>query len=155
MVLANSEGSNMMILAKLALGTATTLMVAGVYVFREGTVRVDVDEHREGGAHVHLWAPAAVVPMALHFVPDDKLRDVTEHSSEWAPLARIAAKELRKYPNTTFVEVVDGEQHVKVSTVGTKIQVDVTASEEDVHVAVPLTMINDVIAQIAARQPAS
>ena len=59
----------MMILAKLALGTATTLMVAGVYAFREGTVRVDVDEHREGGAHVHLWAPAAVVPMALRFVP--------------------------------------------------------------------------------------
>jgi len=134
----------MMILAKLALGTATTLMVAGVYAFREGTVRVDVDEHREGGAHVHLWAPAA-----------DKLRDVTEHSSEWAPLARIAAKELRKYPNTTFVEVEDGEQHVKVSTVGSKIQVDVTGPEEDVHVAVPLTMINDVIAQIAARQPAS
>jgi hypothetical protein len=145
----------MMILAKLALGTATTLMVAGVYTFREGTVRVDVDEHREGGAHVHVWAPAAIVPMALHFVPDSQLRDVTDHCHEWAPLARIAAKELRKYPNTTFVEVEDGKQHVKVSTVGTKIQVDVTGPEENVHVAVPLAMIDDVIAQIAARQPAS
>jgi hypothetical protein len=145
----------MMILAKLALGTATTLMVAGVYTFREGTVRVDVDEHRQGGAHVHVWAPAAVVPMALHFVPDSKLRDVTEHCNEWAPLARIAAKELRKYPNTTFVEVESDGQHVKVSTVGTKIQIDVTGREENVHVAVPLAMIDDVIAQIAARQPAS
>ena len=145
----------MMILAKLALGTATTLMVAGMYTFREGTVRVDVDEHREGGAHVHVWAPAAIVPMALHFVPDDKLRDATNHCNEWAPLARIAAKELRKYPNTTFVEVQDGDDHVKVSTVGTRIQVDVTNREENVHVTVPLAMIDDVIAQIAARQPAS
>jgi hypothetical protein len=145
----------MMILAKLALGTASTLMVAGVYTFREGTIRVDVDEHRAGGAHVHVWAPAAIVPMALHFVPDAKLRDVTDHCDEWAPLARIAAKELRNYPNTTFVEVEDGEQHVKVSTVGTKIQVDVTGPEENVHVTVPLAMVEDAIAQIAARQPAS
>src|SRR5215467_4045999 len=145
----------MMILAKLALGTATTLMVAGVYTFREGTIRVDVEEQREGGAHVHIWAPAAIVPMALHFVPDDKLTEATEHSNEWAPLARIAAKELRKYPNTTFVEVEDGEQHVKVSTVGNKVKVDVTGPEEDVHVAVPLAMNDDVIAQLAARQPAS
>jgi len=145
----------MMILAKLALGTASTLMVAGVYTFREGTIRVDVDEHREGGAHVHVWAPAAVVPMALHFVPDDKIREVTERANEWAPLARIAAKELRKYPNTTFVEVEDGEDHVKVSTVGTKIQVDVTNPNENVHVTVPLAMVEDVIAQIAARQPSS
>jgi len=145
----------MMILAKLAIGTATTLMVAGIYTFREGTVRVDVDEHREGGAHVHVWAPAAIVPMALHFVPDSKLGEATDHCNEWAPLARIAAKELNKYPNTTFVEVEDGEQHVKVSTVGTKIQVDVTGPEENVHVTVPLAMIDDVIAQIAARQPAS
>lgn len=145
----------MMILAKLALGAATTLVVAGVYTFREGTVRVDADEHREGGAHVHVWAPAAIVPMALHFVPDDKLRDVTNHCNEWAPLARIAVKELRKYPNTTFVEVESDREHVKVSTVGAKIQVDVTGPEENVHVAVPLVMIDDVIAQIAARQPAS
>ena len=145
----------MMILAKLALGTASTLMIAGVYTFREGTIRVDVDELREGGAHVHVWAPAAVVPMALHFVPDDKIREVTDHANEWAPLVRIAAKELRKYPNTTFVEVEDGEDHVKVSTIGAKIQVDVTNPQENVHVTVPLEMVEDVIAQIAARQPAS
>ena len=144
-----------MILAKLALGTASTLMIAGVYTFREGTIRVDVDEHREGGAHVHVWAPAAVVPMALHFVPDDKIREVTDHANEWAPLVRIAAKELRKYPNTTFVEVEDGDDHVKVSTVGAKVQVDVTNPQENVHVTVPLAMVEDVIAQSAARQPAS
>jgi hypothetical protein len=145
----------MMILAKLALGTATTLMVAGVYTFREGTIRVDVDEHRARGAHVHVWAPAAIVPMALHFLPDRKLDEVTDRAKEWTPLARLAAKELRRYPNTTFVEVESDDEHVKVVTVGSKIQVDVTGPEENVHVTVPLAMIEDVIAQVAARQPAS
>lgn len=144
-----------MILAKLALGGAATLVFATVYTFREGTVRVDVDESRDGGAHIHVWAPAAVVPMALHFVPDDKLREPCEHAKEWVPLARIVAKELRRYPNTTFVQVEDGAEHVKVSTVGRKIQVDVRGPAENVHVAVPLSTINDVIEQLAERQPAS
>ena len=144
-----------MILAKLAIGAASTLVFATVYTFREGTVRVDVDEHRNGGAHVHVWAPAAVVPMALHFVPNDKLQHACDHMEEWAPLAHITAQELRHYPNTTFVEVEDGHEHVKISTVGTKIQVDVDSPDENVHVAVPLAMIDDVITQIKERQPAS
>lgn len=144
-----------MILAKLALGAATTVVFATVYTFREGTIRVDVDEHRDGGSHVHVWAPAAVVPMVLRFVPDDKLRDAAQHAHEFAPLVRVLAKELRRYPNTTFVEVQDGKQHVRVSTVGRKIQVDVQGPDEDVHVAVPLSTINDVIEQIADRAPAS
>jgi len=144
-----------MILAKLALGTATTLVFATVYTFREGTIRVDVDEHHEGGSHVHVWAPAAVVPMALHFVPDDKLRQAAERTWEFEPLVKALTKELGRYPNTTFVEVQDGEQHVRVSTVGSKIRVDVQGPEEDVHVAVPLDTISDVLEQIAGRSPAS
>lgn len=144
----------MMILAKLALGTATTLVFATIYTFREGTVRVDVDEHQDGGAHVHVWAPAAVVPMVLHFVPDSKLQQATQSAAEWAPLAHVAAQQLARYPNTTFVEVEDGEEHVKISTVGQKVQVDVDGPGETVHVAVPLAMLNDVISQIEQRQPA-
>jgi hypothetical protein len=145
----------MMILAKLAVGTATTLVLATVYTFREGTIRVDVDEFQGDGTHVHVWAPAAVVPMALHFVPDRKLAKVYDHAEDWAPIAHIAVDEMRRYPNTTFVEVQNSQEHVKISTVGRKIQVDVEAPEESIHVAVPLTMIDDVITQIAERQPAS
>lgn len=145
----------MMILAKLAVGAATTLVFATVYTFREGTVRVDVDEFQEGGAHVHVWAPAAVVPMALHFVPDGKLVKLYGPAGEWGPIVHIAAHEMRRYPNTTFVEVQDSREHVKVSTAGTKIEVDVEGPDESVHVAVPLSMIDDVITQIAERQPAS
>ena len=145
----------MMILAKFAVGAATTLALATVYTFREGIVRVDVDEFEEGGAHVHVWAPASVVPLALHFVPDRKLAKLYDHAGEWAPIAHIAAQEMRRYPNSTFVEVQDGREHVRVGTAGAKVEVEVEGPEENVHVAVPLAMIDDVVTEIAERRPAS
>jgi len=142
-----------MILAKLALGFASTIVFASVYAFREGVIRVDVDERREGGSHVHFWLPAAAVPMAMHFVPKHHFREACEHASDFLPLIQIVTSELRHYPNTTFVDVQDGGDHVRVATVGTKLQVDVVNSEQDVHVAVPLTTVNDVALQIAESQP--
>jgi hypothetical protein len=142
-----------MILAKLALGFASTMVFATVYTFREGVIRVDVDEHRHGGSHVHFWAPAAVVPMAMHFVPKHHFREAAQHASEFMPVLQTLTTELRKYPDTTFVEVEDGDDHVRVSTVGSKIQIDVVNSEENVHVTVPLATINDVAEQIAANTP--
>ena len=56
----------MMLLAKAALGVGATLALATAYTFREGVIRVDVDEYRAGGSHVHFWVPAAAVPMAMH-----------------------------------------------------------------------------------------
>src|SRR5258707_4725109 len=103
-----------MILAKLALGAVGTLAVATVYTFREGTIRIDVDEHRPGGSHVHFWVPAAAVPAALHFVPDDKLQEAVDPAHESLPLVKIVAEELDKYPNTDIVQVDSDDDHVKV-----------------------------------------
>lgn len=142
-----------MILAKLALGFASTIVFASVYTFREGVIRVDVDEHRDGGSHVHFWVPAAAVPMAMHFVPKQHLREASHHAAEFIPLVQIVTSELRRYPDTTFVDVEDGDDHVRVATVGTKLQIDVVNSEENVHVTVPLTTVNDVAVQIADNAP--
>lgn len=143
----------MMILAKLGLGVASTMVFASVYTFREGVIRVDVDEHREGGSHVHFWVPAAAVPMAMHFVPKEHLHEAASRASEFMPLVQIVTKELRRYPDTTFVDVEDGRDHVRVSTVGTRLQIDVVNQQENVHVAVPLATVNDVAAQLAANAP--
>ncbi len=143
-----------MILAKLALGAVGTLAVATVYTFREGTIRVDVDEHRPGGSHVHFWVPAAAVPAALHFVPDDKLQEAADHAREALPLVQIVASELEKLPDTEFVSVDGDSEHVKVSVRGGKVYVDVQDQGDDVHVAVPVSTIRDVMDNIASRQHA-
>ena len=143
----------MIILAKCALALTGTIVVAGVYTFHEGVIRVDVDEHRDGGSHVHFWVPAAAVPMAMHFVPKRHFREIPAEASDCLPLLRIVTSELRRYPNTTFVDVQDGNDHVRVATNGSKIQIDVVTDEENVHVAVPLSTINDVANQLAENAP--
>ena len=57
-----------MLLAKLALGLCGTVFVAGAYTFHEGVMRVDEDN--SDGRHVHVWVPAAIVPMAMHVIPN-------------------------------------------------------------------------------------
>lgn len=143
-----------MILAKLALGAVGTLAVATVYTFREGTIRVDVDEHRPGGSHIHFWVPAAAVPAAMHFVPDDRLQEASEHAREALPLVQIVAGELEKLPDTEFVSVDGDNEHVKVSIRSGKVYVDVQDHGDDVHVAVPVSTIRDVMDNIASRQHA-
>ncbi len=143
----------MIILAKCALALTSTIVVAGVYTFREGVIKIDVDEHRDGGSHVHFWVPAAAVPMAMHLVPKHHFGDIPAEASECLPLLKIVTSEIRHYPDTTFVDVRDGRDHVRVATVGTKIQIDVVNSEENVHVTVPLSTVNDVANQLAADAP--
>lgn len=143
-----------MILAKLALGAVGTLAVATVYTFREGTIKIDVDEHRPGGSHVHFWVPAAAVPAALHFVPDDKLQEAADRAQEAMPIVEAVADELEKYPNVEFV-TVDGEnEHVSVAVRAGKVYVDVKDHDDDVHVAVPVSTIRDVVDSLASRQHA-
>jgi hypothetical protein len=143
----------MLIIAKIALGMASTVALATVYTFREGVIRVDVDERREGGSHVHFFVPAAAVPMAVHFTPQRHKEHAEERMQEWMPMLRQLSKELEKYPDTEFVDVQSEAEHVSVRTHGGKLQVDVTGPEESVHVACPIATIEDLAEEFAANRP--
>ena len=145
----------MILLAKVGLGVVGTLAVAGAYTFREGVMRVDVDEYRANGSHVHLWLPAAAVPMVMQFVPRHHFAQASREIREFMPPIEAAAGELDKLPDSTFVEVRDGDEHVMVSTQNDAIKIDVTDRDEDVHVLVPLATIRDVTEQIASSAPDS
>lgn len=138
----------MMLLAKAALGLGGTIVLAGAYTFREGLIRVDVDEFRSGGSHVHMWVPAAAVPMAMHFVPEKHWHHASDHAREAMPILHAIVKELKKYPDADFVEVVDHDQQVRVRTHEGKLQIDVDAPGEKVHVLCPLSTIEDVTNQL-------
>ena len=145
----------MMLLAKAALGFTGTLFVAGAYTFHEGVIRIDVDEHREGGSHVHMWVPAAAVPMAMHLVPREHLRNASEHSREFLPIARAFLNGLKKYPDAQLVDVMDGEQHVQIGTHQGKLQIDVVAPDQNVHLLCPLSTLDDVTSQLELNEPGS
>jgi hypothetical protein len=143
----------MMLLAKAALGVGGTIVLAGAYTFHEGVIRIDVDEHRAGGSHVHMWLPAAAVPMAMHLVPQKHLREAAEHSREALPIAHAIVKELKKYPDVELVDVVDRRQHVQIRTRGGKLQIDLEGPDQNVHLLLPLSTLDDVTRQLEANAP--
>jgi len=143
----------MILLAKAALGLGSTLVLADAYTFREGVIRIDVDEYRSGGSHVHMWLPAAAVPMAMHFVPGKQIHHASERASEALPVLHAIVEELKKYPDADFVEVVDHDQHVRMRTHGGKLQIDVDAPREKIHVLCPLSTIEDVTSQLEEYAP--
>src|SRR5438445_9168406 len=102
----------MMLLAKAALGLGGTLVLAGAYTMREGVIRVDVDEYRSGGSHVHMWVPAAAVSMAMHFVPSKHMRHASEQARAALPVFHAILKELKKYTNAVIAEDVDVYTHL-------------------------------------------
>jgi hypothetical protein len=145
----------MVLLAKIALGFGATVVLAGAYTFREGLLRVDVDETRGRGQHVHLWLPAAIVPMAMHFVPRGQMRIAGERSAEFMPLVHSVAKELQRYPEAELVEVHDGEKYVRIRTHNGSLLIDAEEPSQTVHVSCPLATIDDVSRELAALAPAS
>ena len=142
-----------MLLANLALGVGATIVLAGVYTFHDGVMRVDEDN--SNGRHVRVWAPAAIVPMAMHFVPRHNMEHAAEQVRPWLPTLRALTKELEKYPNAEFVDVRDdgGDQHVRISTHNGKLLIDVDQPDEHVHVACPLAVMRDIANELEANAP--
>jgi hypothetical protein len=143
----------MLFAAKVALGLSATLAMSTAYVFHEGVVSVDVDEHRAGGTHVHFWVPATAVNVGLHVVPNRQLEEAAQKAQPFLPALRALAKELKKYPNAELVDVLDGRDHVHIATVDGKIGIDVIDHDETVHVRVPLETLEDVSDRLEANAP--
>jgi len=144
----------MLILAKAALGLGATMAMAGAYVFHEGVIRVDEDEHRSGGSHVHFWLPATVVATGMHFMPTDRLNHATQEMRPFLPALREIAKELEKYPNVELVDVSDARDHVRVAMVDGKLRIDAVSGDGDVvHVSVPAQVLRDVADELEERAP--
>jgi hypothetical protein len=145
----------MVLLAKIALGFGATVVMAGAYTFREGLIRVDVDETSGEEHHVHVWVPAAMVPMAMHFVPRSQMLRAGEQSEKFMPLVHAVAKELQNYPEAELVEVHDGEQYVRIRTHNGNLMIDAEEPGQTVHVSCPLATIDDVSRELATLAPAS
>jgi hypothetical protein len=144
----------MLVLAKVALGLGATVAMAGAYVFHEGVIRVDVDEQRAGGSHVHFWVPAMVVATGMHFLPKNQLNHTTAEVRPFLPALREIAKELEKYPNVELVDVSDARDHVRIAMEDGRLRIDAVSEDGDVvHVSVPARLLQDVADELEEKAP--
>jgi hypothetical protein len=143
----------MLLLAKAALGLGAMVAVAGAYVFHEGVIRVDVDQNRRDGSHVHVWVPATVVPVGLAVVPRSKLEKAACQVRPFLPMLRELSKELKKYPDAELVDVHDSGEHVRVSVRGGRLTVDAVDHGDNIHVSFPVETISDIADRLEADAP--
>jgi hypothetical protein len=143
----------MLFLAKAAIGASATLALAGAWVFHEGVIRVDVDEARSGGSHVHFWVPATTVSTGLRLTPRHYLRQAADKSRDYLPVLRELAKELQKYPNAELLDVRDASNHVHVSVKGGKLYLDAVSDNEDIHISCPTVTLEDVADRLEDAAP--
>ncbi len=143
----------MLLLSKVALGFGCTVLVAGAYVFHDGVMRISVDEDRPNGNHVHLYLPAALLPMAARIAPRQEVSNALHEAQDVLPAVNIALRELRKYPDADFVEVKDADEHVQIRTRGGKLLIDIESPRETVHLACPIPALVDLFGELESKRP--
>ena len=140
----------MIFLVKLGIGVMGVALVGGAAVSSQGFLHVKVHEKRPGGTNINLAVPAALVPATLRFVPNHHLAEAAENLRPYLPIIDKAIPALEDCPDGVMVEVVDATDHVLIAKRGRSIVVDVTDTEDTVHVSVPLRAAQSSIHEIAA-----
>jgi hypothetical protein len=142
----------MIFLAKVGIGFMGAVLVGGAMISSEGFIQVKVHEKQAGGTNVSLIVPAALIPMALEFVPNRHLAQASADLRPYLPIVEAAIPGLEDCPDGVLVEVIDPKEHVIVAKEGDSIVVDVNDPEDVVRVAVPLRAVRSSIHEIAGAE---
>jgi len=140
----------MIVLGKVALGIAGVAAAGVGLICSEGMIEVNVVERQPEAHHVYVLAPAAVVPMAVHFIPSHEFGHASAELQPWMPTIRAALDQLREVDDVTLVDVTEPGQHVVVAKKGGSVVVDVNDRDQTVHVSAPIRAISSTIEQVAA-----
>lgn len=140
----------MILLAKIGVGILGTALVGGAAISSEGFIHVKVHEKQQDGTHISLIVPAAAVPMALKFIPDQNLAQASRQLKPYLPIIDAAIPALERCPDGVLVEVEDPGEHVLITKNGGSLVVDVNDQEDIVHVSVPLRAAQQSLHEIAA-----
>lgn len=140
----------MILLGKVVLAIAGTAVAGVGLICSEGMIEVNVVEKQPEAHHVYVLAPAALVPMAVHFVPGNRFGRASAELQPWMPTIRAALNQLREVDDVTLVDVSEPGQHLVVAKRGGSVVVDVNDPDETVHVSAPIRAISSTIEQVAA-----
>ena len=142
-----------LLVAVLLFLTGTTVVLGAVAVVQDGAVRVSVQEKKPGGEHIRLFVPAVIVPPVVRLIPEEEIARHAKELRPWLPAIRIASKSLAEAPDAVLVEVKDEHDHLVITKKGRTLLVDVTSPDADVHVAVPLGMVNSIAERLEESAP--
>jgi hypothetical protein len=144
----------MILLGKVGLGIVGTALAGAGIICSEGMISVNVQTRQPEKHHVLVVAPATLVPIAVYFVPKDRLGEQAREIQPWMPTIRASLDALGESDDITFVEVKEPGQNVRVAKSDGSIVVDVNDNDETVHVSAPIRAMASAIEELAAASPA-
>ena len=143
----------MILLGKVGLGIVGSALAGAGIICSEGMISVNVQTRQPEKHHVFVVAPAMFVPIAMHFVPKDRLEEPGREIQPWMPTIRASLDALNESDDITFVEVKEPNHNVRVTKSGGSIVVDVDDENETVHVSTPIRAMESAIEELAAASP--
>ncbi len=128
-----------------------TVLAAGAGLASMDYVVVDVKAGREA-PRIVVPVPLLAAEAALSFVPEHDLRvEMGRDAERLLPLARELAAELKAMPDADLVSVEDGDETVRVSKRGDRLEVRVrSGSREQVDVNVPIECLERALQSFAS-----
>ena len=141
----------MLLLGKIAVGlTVGTLATAGV-LCSDGLIDVNVVQDGPDSHHVHVIAPALLVPLAVRLLPVDGITEASRRVEPWLPTIQAAASSLSETGDFVLVEGTQRDENFRVEKSGDELVINVTERDEVVHVSVPLRAVSSTLNAVASR----
>lgn len=129
--------------------TAAVLALLGaglLFLFQGGIATVYVED-----SELSFWVPVPVNALLLgvHFIPDDELAKARVDLVPYRDLISAALQELEDCPDSVFVDVDSGTDHVQVRKQDDNLIVDVDSDGEKVFIKVPLRSVKKLFVSVA------
>ena len=90
----------MILLGRVGLGIVGTALAGAGIICSEGMISVNVETRQPEKHHVLVVAPAMLVPIAMHFVPKDRLGEQAREIQPWMPTIRAGLDALSRKKRT-------------------------------------------------------
>ena len=75
---------------------------------------IPVEVQDQDGSRINVGLPAGLARVAIALAPDSILDEVSTELGPWAPAVRAGWDELENIPDCVLVEIVSGDEHVKI-----------------------------------------
>lgn len=130
------------------LAVTATVGAAVAAVYRSGTVAVDFQE--EDGSRIRVGVPAALVRIAIHFVPDSLLEEAAAEARPFVPAVRAGWSELRRAPDFVLAEIDTGSEEIRIEKRSRRFRVRVDSPDVKLAVELPMRTVGALVSKLEA-----
>ena len=143
-----SPGFRRLLLVVGGLSLATTLCVVGIILWFQHEGMLVVQVHERNGDDVRICMPAAIADLAFTLAPGHCMQTAQCRLRDYRPLVNQVCRTMKESPDFTLVESRTSDEAVRVRKQGTDLLVEVQSPGEQVHLSIPVHLVNTILSRI-------